>query len=243
MQTDDIIAQNGVRDLHVRLPDVKLEPLAPSQKKWSDSTQIQYLRIDPHEYTGQTVTYIDQVWLTPNERTVNGLFNITWQTADPNSDAVTISKIYLDADRIRFNGGEVTIATNPTNSGAFQLNTAALAALAAGTYNVLLEVSDGLNTSFRYSSGVLDVVNNQAPVLDNSGNPFAIMGVGARQTPAMRQGTLVSDILARGANENPITDADAGALRGIAITAVDSTLGTLQYTLVSTNRRSRTGRM
>ena len=235
VQTDDIIAQNGVRDLHVRLPDVKLEPLAPSQKKWSDSTTIQYLRIDPHEYIGQTITYIDQVWLTPNERTVNGLFNITWQTADPNSDPVTISKIYLDADRVRFNGGEVTIATNPTNNGTFQLNTAAIAGLMAGTYNVLFEVTDGLNSSFRYSSGVLDVVINQAPVLDASGNPFAIMGVGSRQTPAMRQGTPVSDILARGANGNPITDANAGALRGIAITAVDSTLGTLQYTLVPTN--------
>jgi hypothetical protein len=98
----------------------------------------------------------------------------------------------------------------------------------------------GGTTAFSSALGTAQVtVNiaaaNTAPTLDNSGNPFAILGVGSRQAAEMRQGTLVSDILARGAGGNPITDPDTGALKGIAITAVDKSLGTVQYTLVTAN--------
>jgi ELWxxDGT repeat protein len=76
---------------------------------------------------------------------------------------------------------------------------------------------------------------NDAPTLDPSGNPFAILGAGSRQSAEMRQGVLVSDILARGAGGKPIRDPDAGARRGIALTAVDQTLGNFQFTLVTSN--------
>jgi hypothetical protein len=76
---------------------------------------------------------------------------------------------------------------------------------------------------------------NTAPVLDASGDPFTILGVGSRQSTDMRQGVTVASILARGAAGNPITDADAGALEGIAITATDTRFGTFQYTLTATN--------
>ena len=82
---------------------------------------------------------------------------------------------------------------------------------------------------------VNEVIPNTAPALDSSGNPFAILGAGSRQSTEMRQGTLVSDILARGAGGNPISDPDAGAQRGIALTAVDQSLGNFQYTLVTNN--------
>jgi hypothetical protein len=157
VQTDDIPNQNGVREFSLHMPDVKIEPAGKSQKKWSDSTSIKYLRIDPHEYPTQTVSFLDQVWLTPNERTTNGRFNITWQTSDPNGDAVNISKIFLDTDRTRLNGNEKVIASNVANSGTFQFDTAAISSLGAGTYFVMLEVNDGLNSSFRYSTGRLDV--------------------------------------------------------------------------------------
>jgi hypothetical protein len=98
----------------------------------------------------------------------------------------------------------------------------------------------GGTTAFSSALGTAQVtVNiapaNTAPTLDNSGNPFAILGVGSRQAAEMRQGTLVSDILARGAGGNPIADADAGAQRGIAITGTDNQFGTFQYTLTTTN--------
>jgi hypothetical protein len=86
-----------------------------------------------------------------------------------------------------------------------------------------------------YILRLMNAVPNTAPTLDASGNPFAILGVGSRQSTEMRQGTLVSDILARGAGGNPIADPDAAQQRGIAITAADNTLGSFQFTLVTNN--------
>jgi hypothetical protein len=71
---------------------------------------------------------------------------------------------------------------------------------------------------------------NVAPVLDASGNPYYIAGVGIRTAADMRTGILVSDLLARGAGGTTFSDADAGALRGIAITAIDKTFGQWQFT-------------
>ena len=108
------------------------------------------------------------------------------------------------------------------------------------TYSVVVRTTDqgGLFFDRTFTVNITDVnevIPNTAPALDASGNPFAILGAGSRQSTEMRQGVLVSDILARGAGGNPISDPDAGALRGIALTAVDQTLGNFQYTLVTTN--------
>jgi hypothetical protein len=71
---------------------------------------------------------------------------------------------------------------------------------------------------------------NSAPVLDNSGNPYYIAGVGQRTAADMTTGIRVSDLLARGAGGTTFSDVDAGALRGIAITAIDKTFGKWQFT-------------
>lgn len=71
---------------------------------------------------------------------------------------------------------------------------------------------------------------NAAPVLDASGNPYYIAGVGQRTAADMTTGILVSDLLARGAGGTTFSDADAGALRGIAVTAIDKTFGKWQFT-------------
>lgn len=84
---------------------------------------------------------------------------------------------------------------------------------------------------------VTRLIHNTAPTLNTSGDSFAIMGVGARQSLVMRQGTLVSDIVATGASGNPIGDADSGDREGIAITEVDAAFGNFQYTLVTSNPR------
>jgi uncharacterized delta-60 repeat protein len=76
---------------------------------------------------------------------------------------------------------------------------------------------------------------NRAPLLDTSGNLFAILGVGDLQSTEMRQGVLVSDVPARSGVANPFSDPDAGAALGIAITGIDRSLGNFQYTLVSNN--------
>jgi hypothetical protein len=72
---------------------------------------------------------------------------------------------------------------------------------------------------------------NQAPVIDASGVPYYIAGVGSGldSAPDLINGILVTDFLARGAAGSTFSDANVGALRGIAITAVDKTYGRWQY--------------
>lgn len=61
---------------------------------------------------------------------------------------------------------------------------------------------------------------NDAPVLSGANNLTTI-----NEDPASNPGTLVSALIA-----GQVSDADAGALTGIAVTAVDNTNGTWQYT-------------
>lgn len=163
VQSDDIIVENGVQEIHIDLSKVKIEPHSTGTKAWSASSLIRYLRIDPHEFGGasdpikQAVVYVDDVKLTQHDHTTSNQFNVTWQTTDGDSNPVTLSSIKLDPDRNRGNGNETTIATNPGNVGLFAFDKANFSSLALGSYNVLLTFSDGRNTSFRYSTGVLDV--------------------------------------------------------------------------------------
>jgi hypothetical protein len=104
------------------------------------------------------------------------------------------------------------------------------------SYSVTVNVNDAAvgATPDATVNFTLTVTNtNDAPLLNNSGSPFVILGVGARQSLTMQQGVLVSDLLARGAGGDPVADEDSAALEGIALTAIDRTYGTFQYTLVT----------
>ncbi|MEH1771542.1 beta strand repeat-containing protein [Nostoc sp.] len=67
---------------------------------------------------------------------------------------------------------------------------------------------------------------NTAPILDDTGNP-TLVTITQNVTNADNLGTLVSAILATGGN--PITDADTGAVEGIAVIGVNNTHGIWQY--------------
>ncbi len=69
---------------------------------------------------------------------------------------------------------------------------------------------------------------NVAPVLDNSGTPFYLAGVGSRLPVELTNGVLVSSFLATGAAGDPITDGN-GDPDGIAVTAIDKSFGSWQY--------------
>ncbi len=127
-------------------------------------------------------------------------------------------------------GTSIETDINPGTS-AFS-NVASLTVAGDRFYLIAQTPATGLEL---FSFTAADRHANVAPTLDTTGNPFAVLGAGARQSAEMLQGTLVSDILARGAGGNPITDPDTNALKGIAITAVDQTLGNFQYTLVTNN--------
>ncbi|MEW6493323.1 MAG: SBBP repeat-containing protein [Cyanobacteriota bacterium] len=72
------------------------------------------------------------------------------------------------------------------------------------------------------------IISNRAPVLNNTGTPGL---TDINQNDTNNAGTLVSAILASGFGGNPINDLDPGALQGIAVTAVDNTNGTWQFSI------------
>ena len=118
------------------------------------------------------------------------------------------------------------------NSTAFEAYS--YRAIVAGTYFIRV-AQQGTSTGTYQLMAQAISTGNTAPVLDASGSPFLVLGSGNRQSTEMRQGVLISDMLARGAGGNPISDPDAAALKGVAITNFDENLGTFQYTLVTNN--------
>ncbi|MBI5757890.1 MAG: hypothetical protein HZA46_05180 [Planctomycetales bacterium] len=238
-QSDDVIVQQGVQELHLDLSTLKIEPLSTGQTPWLTAPSlIEYLRIDPHEFPTGTVAYFDQVLLTPNDHTSGGGFSITWNATDGNAgDPLTVSAIYLDTDKNPANGKGTLLATGLANTGSFAFNTASYPGLVVGSYFVLMEFTDGRNSSSRYSTGKLDVsplsAGNTAPVLDNSGAPYLIAPAGSRVAAEMQTGIRITELLLRAASGNPISDSDIGAQTGIAVTAIDKTLGKWQYTFVA----------
>ncbi|MBI5761885.1 MAG: pre-peptidase C-terminal domain-containing protein, partial [Planctomycetales bacterium] len=85
------------------------------------------------------------------------------------------------------------------------------------------------------------ILLNTAPVLNNSGTPYLIAPAGSRLPVDMSNGILISDLLARGAGGNPITDADLGALEGIAwtgINKIEGSYGRWEYTLAANPQAS-----
>ncbi|MCP4701839.1 MAG: hypothetical protein GY862_34010 [Gammaproteobacteria bacterium] len=74
----------------------------------------------------------------------------------------------------------------------------------------------------------IKVISNTAPTLDNS---IVMQLTGMEEDPAENFGDSVADILATGAGGMPVSDADPGALPGIAIISADSDNGNWEYSL------------
>ncbi len=71
------------------------------------------------------------------------------------------------------------------------------------TFEIRIRATDQGGLFTEQSIPITVTNTNDAPVLDNSGNPFAILGVGSRQSLEMRQGVLVSDIPAARGSPTP----------------------------------------
>ncbi len=105
----------------------------------------------------------------------------------------------------------------PANgSGYYSGSTTLPFTVAAGEY-ITATVSDPSGRTSEFSNAIL--VNNNAPVLSGANALTAI-----DENPSSNAGTLVSAIIA-----GQVTDADSGALYGIAVTAVDNSNGAWQY--------------
>lgn len=106
-------------------------------------------------------------------------------------------------------------------------------------YSVGVIENSSVEHDFNESNYSYILAVNTAPILDNSGSPF-IDGVTFDETDP--QGNTISEIYARGAGGNPVTDPDPGALRGMAIFQVDNANGQWQYSTDSgTNWNDLTG--
>lgn len=96
-----------------------------------------------------------------------------------------------------------------------------------GTDNLTLTVNDGTGgvTSRVIAITVNPLQVNTAPSLDISGNPQITTRLGVTNP----SGVAIADVIAR-LGGTRITDPNPGALRGIAVTAVDNSQGTWQFT-------------
>ncbi len=98
-----------------------------------------------------------------------------------------------------------------------------------GTHGRELWTSDGVTSD---TAMVLDINTtstalNIAPILNVNQTPQMTTIV---ENTTSNSGTLVSTLLASGAEGNPIWDPDSGDVQGIAVTQVDNTNGAWQYT-------------
>jgi methionine-rich copper-binding protein CopC len=94
------------------------------------------------------------------------------------------------------------------------------------------DTGDGASPALTSAEATISInVNgiNDAPVLDNSGN-MSLNAINEDVANASNNGTLVSDIIASAGGDR-ITDIDAGALEGLAVTSVDNTNGTWQFSI------------
>lgn len=196
--------------------------------------------------------------LNANDGNTPGGFSFTYKTTDGNADSPTAATVTITVNAVNDAPTSLSLSNNSIaeNAGAGAVVGTLTASAAEGdalTYSLpegrssnllftiagdTLQAKGSLNFEKKNSYGVfvrvmdaaglsldkaftISVTNtNDAPVLDSSGDT---------QIPAA--GSSVAELLATGANRAPISDEDAGALRGIAIAGVDNMQGRWQYSL------------
>ncbi len=167
--------------------------------------------------------------------------------ADPTSTSPVNFTVVFNEPVTNFATGDVT----PT--GTALPTTATITQIAPNngtTYNVAVSgmstsgtvvatvgasvASDALGNANQASSSTDNTVTfifitNNAPVMDIAGN-MSLAAINEDVTNAANTGTLVSAIIASAGGDR-ITDADAGAVEGIAVSDVDNTNGTWEFSI------------
>ncbi len=146
---------------------------------------------------------------------------------------ITLSDVDTPATALTLTAVSSNTALVPSSSislgGADSLRTLTVkpAANQSGTATLTLTVNDGALSAVRSFDVVVQAVND-APILDTSGTP--ILTAIAEDTLAPT-GDLVSNLLVRPTGGSIVTDVDTNALKGIAITQVDTTHGSWEFSL------------
>ena len=166
--------------------------------------------------------------------------------ADPTSSSpINFTVVFNEAvanfvtGDVTFSGAGATTATvtetAPNDGTTYNVAVTGMNASGSVTASLLAGVaSDALGNLSQASSSTdntvtFNFVANNAPVLDNTGN-MSLTSINEDVPNASNPGTLMGDIIASAGGDR-ITDADAGAVEGIAVTAVDNTSGTWEFSI------------
>lgn len=153
--TDDLLTYEGWNTLTYDLTGANLDI---GNYGWRD--YITNLRFDPHEDPQTRRFYIDEVRLAADDVAENGSFNIKYRLSDADDSNLTLS-LKADSDKVLNNGNESLIASYAAATGDGSYNWVPGTSI-NGSYNILAELNDGVNSSYSYSSGPV-VVDNYAP--------------------------------------------------------------------------------
>ncbi len=140
--------------------------------------------------------------------------------------AVTIGGVSLSAGQLLFtlNANDSTVGSNNLSATKYDIITVTLSSVGsgttAGTAAMLFTGADvGISAGGEEFDALALVGINQAPALSGANALTTIL-----EDPASNPGTLVSALIS-----GRVTDGDSGALTGIAVTAVDNTNGSWQW--------------
>ena len=131
--------------------------------------------------------------------------------------------------------GGLTFTSGPSISNAGVLTyTVAADKSGTATFNAVATdsgsgVAPNVNQSAPVSFTITVNAVNDAPVLDNTGD-MSLTAINEDVPNAGNSGTLVSDVIASAGGDR-ITDADPGAIEGIAVIAADNTNGAWQFSI------------
>ncbi|MDQ5846908.1 MAG: Ig-like domain-containing protein [Acidobacteriota bacterium] len=166
--------------------------------------------------------------------------------ADPTSSSpINFTVVFNEAvanfvtGDVTFSGAGATTATvtetAPNNGTTYNVEITGMNTSGTVTASLLAGVaSDALGNLSQASTSTdnsvtFNLVTNAAPVLDNTGN-MSLTSINEDVPNASNPGTLVADIILSAGGDR-ITDADAGAVEGIAVIAVDNTNGTWEFSI------------
>ena len=127
--------------------------------------------------------------------------------------------------------GVTDVTTNGSGNASFSPTLSATVSAGSAISAIvsrLVGLTLELDTSEFAQNVIATAAANNAPVLDGAGMYLTTI----TEDPTVNNGDLVSTIIAR-AGGDPITDADAGALEGIAIISLSNSNGTWQYDIGS----------
>lgn len=148
--------------------------------------------------------------LTAADEDTEYVYNVITSNGDGEHLAITANNLPSWLTLVDHGNGTATLSGTPTNSEV-------------GQYNIVLKASEGVEAAIQQAF-VLTVANtNDAPVLNATLNPRLTTIAEDTTSPAS---TLVSSLLA-----GAVSDVDAGAVSGIAVTGASNFNGTWQFSL------------